>query len=136
MSDEIEKTPVEKAQKILDTMNCEIYSLEYSTHDFDMARNLISNEISDEYNKGYADAMVRKASCCETNERLVKLMAEALDSQLKWRLNQKNDDGSEPDIFDEDSWSDTSHIELREILVDLFTTAKEALAEYRKVIKS
>jgi hypothetical protein len=64
----------------------------------------------------------------EAEEKL-KIAVAALESQIKWKPNYKNDDGSDPDIYDVDSWDDVDSDTLREIIVDVFTTARQALLE-------
>ena len=63
------------------------------------------------------------------SEAKLKIAVSALEESIKWKLHYKNDDGSEPDIFDADSWSDVGSHELRDILVETFETAREALAK-------
>jgi len=88
------------------------------------------------YNEGFAAAMMRKTSCCEKNEALVKMMASAMENQLSYELHYRNDDGSKPDICDVDSWDLVGNYELREILVDVLSTSKKALDAYRKAIET
>jgi hypothetical protein len=63
----------------------------------------------------------------EKAQKRIEKLRLVLKSQLKWKPYYKNDDGSDPDICDAQSWDDVSFNELRDILVDVFTDARKAL---------
>jgi len=123
MSDEIEKKARDVIAKWLALIdgNIGLSKQDLAKLDFCIEQALTLKIVSDEYNKGYADAMVRKASCCETNEMLVKMMAEALEFGAMF-----TEHAIALDYLGEGSTKGMAE--------DYIKKAQEALAEYRGVI--
>jgi hypothetical protein len=79
------------------------------------------------YKSGFIEGMLAHQAETELLRKRIEKLRATLKSQLKWKPNYKNDDGSDPDICDAESWDDVSSHELRDILADVFTDARKVL---------